>query len=47
MHLYIFGSPVKCVFEASKEYKSKIINARAKTRAVLESALNSAQSYET
>ena len=36
---------IKCVFEPSKEEKSKTINARRKTT-VLESALNSAQSYE-
>ena len=33
-------------FEISKELKSKTINARTKTRTDLESALNSAQSYE-
>ena len=30
MHIYTFASPVKCVFEPSKEYKSKTINARKK-----------------
>ena len=44
-YIYIFVSPVKCVFGLSKEEKSTI-NARRKTRTVLESALNSAQSYE-
>ena len=45
MHIYIysFASPVKCVFEPSKENKLKTINARRKTRTVLESASNSAQ----
>ena len=33
-----FASPVKCVFEHSKENKSKTINARRKTRTILESA---------
>ena len=48
MHIYIpiFASPVKWVFEHSKEEKSKTIKARRKTRTVLESALNFAQSYE-
>ena len=36
----------QCDFEPSKEKKSKTINARMKTRTVLKSALNSAQSYE-
>ena len=30
MHIYTFASPVKCVFEPSKELKSKTINARKK-----------------
>ena len=34
--MYTFASPVKCVFEPSKENKSKTINARRKTRTVLE-----------
>ena len=48
MHIIIFtfASPVKCVFEPSKENKSKTINARKKkTRTVLESASNSAQNF--
>ena len=47
MHIYIytFVSPVKCVFEPSKENKSKTINARRKTRTVLESASNYAQTF--
>ena len=53
MHIYIyiyiyihtFASPVKCIFELSKENKSKTINARIKTRTVLESASNSAQKF--
>ena len=49
MHIYIyihtFASPVKCVFEPPKENKSKTINARRKTRTVLESASNSAQNF--
>ena len=46
IYIYIFASPVKCVFEPSIEEKSKTINARRKTRTVLESVLNSTQSYE-
>ena len=34
IYIYIFASPVKCVFEPSKEEKSKTINARRKTRTV-------------
>ena len=34
------------IFEISKDYNSKTINAGTKTRTDLESALNSAQSYE-
>ena len=45
-YIYIFAFPVKCAFEPSKEEKSKSINAKRKTRTVLESALNFAQSYE-
>ena len=46
-YIYIFNSPVKCVFEVSKEQKSKTVNARIKTWTVLESVLNSSpQSYE-
>ena len=45
--MYIFVSPVKCVFEPSKENKSKTINAKKKTRTVLESASNSAQNFES
>ena len=44
-YIYIFVSPVKCAFEPSKENKSKTINARRKTRTVLESASNSAQKF--
>ena len=44
--IYIFASPVKCVFEPSREEKSKTINARRKIKTVLKSALNSAQIYE-
>ena len=44
--IYIFASPVKCVFEPSIEEKSKTINARRKAKTVLESVLNSTQSYE-
>ena len=43
MHIYTYLSPVKCVFEPSKENKSKTIKARRKTRTVLESASNSEQ----
>ena len=43
----MFASPIKCVFELSKEWKSKTINARRKIKTVLESVLNSAQSYRT
>ena len=39
-YIYIFVSPVKCVFEPSKENKSKTIKSRRKTRTVLESASN-------
>ena len=45
IYIYTFASPVKCVFEPSKENKSKTINARRKTRTVLESASNSAQNF--
>ena len=47
MHIiiYIFVSPVKCIFEPSKENKSKTIKARRKTRTVLESASNYAQNF--
>ena len=31
IYLYIFASNVKCVFEPSKEEKSKTINDRSKT----------------
>ena len=44
-YIYIFVSPVKYVFEPSKENKSKTIKARRKTRTVLESASNSAQNF--
>ena len=49
MHIYIytFASPIKCVFEPSKELKSKTINARKKTRTVWEFASNSAQNFES
>ena len=47
IYIYIFASPVKCVFEPSKENNSKTINARRKTRTVLESASNSAQNFES
>ena len=30
IYIYTFASPVKCVFEPSKENKSKTINARKK-----------------
>ena len=45
MHIYTFASPVKCVFQHSKGNKSKTINARRKTRTVLESASNSTQNF--
>ena len=45
IYIYTFASPVKCVFEPSKENKSKSNNARRKTRTVLESASNSAQNF--
>ena len=45
MHIYTFASSVKCVFEPSKENKSKTINARRKTRTVLEFASNFAQNF--
>ena len=45
IYIYTFASPVKCVFEPSKENKSKTINARRKTRTVLESASNFAQNF--
>ena len=41
----MYVSPVKCVFEPSKENKSKTIKARRKTRTVLESASNSAPNF--
>ena len=44
-YIYIFVSPAKCVFEPSKENKSKTIKARRKTRTVLESASTSAQNF--
>ena len=43
--LYI-SAKINVSFEPSKEKKSKTTNARIKTRTVLKSALNSAQSYE-
>ena len=45
MYIHIFVSPVKCVFEPSKENKSKTLNARRKTKTVLESASNSEQNF--
>ena len=45
IYIYTFASPVKCVFEPSKENKSKTNNAKRKTRTVLESASNSAQNF--
>ena len=46
-YIYIYMTLlVICVFKPSKEQKSKTINARRKTRTALESALNSAHSYE-
>ena len=45
IYIYIFVSPVKCVFEPSKENKSKTIKVRRKTRTVLESASNSEQNF--
>ena len=32
IYIHIFASPVKCVFEPSKEWKSKTINARKKDK---------------
>ena len=45
--MFIYVSPEKLLFRPSKEYKSKTINARGKTRTDLESASNSAQNCES